>query len=88
MEDNMKKELYFFWYAIKKNIQSSAELRASFLMNILGMFINNISFVLIWLFLIKVVGDIGGWTSAYIFGLQGFTALSYGIVFSAFYEES
>ncbi len=78
----MKKEINFAIYAIKKNIQSSAELRTSFWMNIFGMMINNLSFVIIWVFLVKSAGNIGGWTEAYIFGLQGFVALVFGIVFS------
>ncbi len=78
----MFKELYFAWYAIKKNIQSSAELRTSFLMNVIGMAINNSAFVLLWVFFVKSVGVIGGWTAADIVGLLGFGALSYGLVFS------
>ena len=78
----MKKELNFLIHAIKKNLSSSAELRTSFLMNIFGMMINNVSFVLIWVFLVQTAGNIGGWTSADIFGLQGFVALVYGLVFS------
>ncbi|MFA6919006.1 MAG: ABC-2 family transporter protein [Patescibacteria group bacterium] len=78
----MMKELYFAWYAIKKNIQSSAELRTSFLMNIIGMTINNTAFILLWVFFVKSVGVIGGWTAIDIIGLQGYVALSFGIVFS------
>lgn len=78
----MQKDLRFALYAIKKNIQSSAELRVSFLMNIFGMMINNFAFVVIWVFFVESVGIIGGWTAADIIGLQGFTALSFGIVFS------
>ncbi|MEI8270623.1 MAG: ABC-2 family transporter protein, partial [bacterium] len=79
----MMKELKFALYAIKKNIQSSAELRASFLMNIVGMSINNTAFIILWGFFVKSVGVIGGWTVADIIGLQGFVALCFGIVFSA-----
>jgi ABC-2 type transport system permease protein len=78
----MKKEINFAMYAIKKNIQSSAELRTSFWMNVFGMMLNNVSFVLIWVFLIQTVGNIGGWSQADIFGLQGIVALVFGIVFS------
>jgi len=77
------KELNFALYAIKKNIQSSAELRTSFLMNIIGMSINNVAFIILWVFFVKSVGIIGGWTAADIIGLQGFVATCYGIVFSA-----
>ena len=79
----MMKEIYFALYAIKKNVQSSAELRTSFLMNIVGMGINNTAFIILWGFFVSSVGIIGGWTVADIIGLQGFTALCYGIVFSA-----
>jgi len=78
----MKNELRFAICAIKKNIKSSAELRTSFLMNIVGMSINNIAFIILWIFFIKSVGTIGGWTASDIIGLQGFVALSYGLVFS------
>lgn len=78
----MIKELRFAIYAIKKNIQSSAELRTSFFMNVFGMAINNLAFVVIWVFFVKSVGIIGGWTASDIIGLQGFTALSFGVVFS------
>lgn len=76
------KELYFALYAIKKNIQNSAELRTSFLMNIVGMAANNIAFIILWVFFVKSVGVIGGWHAADIIGLQGFVALCFGIVFS------
>jgi ABC-2 type transport system permease protein len=75
-------ELNFALYAIKKNIQSSAELRTSFVMNIIGMAINNVSLIILWVFFVKSVGVIGGWTVADIIGLQGFVALCFGIVFS------
>ncbi|MFA6006776.1 MAG: ABC-2 family transporter protein [Candidatus Paceibacterota bacterium] len=76
-------ELKFALYAIKKNIQSSAELRTSFLMNVIGMALNNIAFIILWVFFVKSVGIIGGWTASDIIGMQGFLAISYGIVFSA-----
>lgn len=81
-DKNMLKEIHFAFYAIKKNIQGSAELRTSFLMNVIGMAINNIAFIILWVYFIKAVGIIGGWTAVDIIGLQGFVALSYGAVFS------
>lgn len=78
----MLQDLRFALYAIKKNIQSSAELRGSFLLNIFGMAINNISFIILWIFFVKSVGIIGNWTAADIVGLQGFVAISFGMIFS------
>lgn len=78
----MLKEIKFAIYSIKKNIQSSAELRTSFVMNIVGMAINNFAFIILWVFFVKSVGIIGGWRAVDIIGLQGLLSLSYGFVFS------
>ena len=78
----MHSDIRFALYAIKKNIQSSAELRSSFWLNIVGMAINNCSFVIIWSFFTKSVGAINGWSVADIIGLNGFIALTFGIIFS------
>ena len=78
----IKNELNFALFAIKKNFQNSAELRSSFLMNIIGMTINNSAFIFLWAFFVKSVGVIGGWTVADIFGLQGYVAFCFGMVFS------
>ncbi len=78
----MIQELKFVLYAIKKNIQSSVELRTSFFMSVVGMMINNISFIIVWVFFVQSVGVIGGWTASDIVALQGYTALCFGVVFS------
>lgn len=75
-------EVKFALYAIKKNIQNSAELKTSFLMNIFGMAINNTAFIIIWVFFVKTVGVINGWTAGDIIGLLGFAAICFGIVLS------
>ncbi len=78
----MIQELKFALYSIKKNIQSSAELRTSFLMSVVGMALNNVAFIILWVFFVQSVGVIGGWTTADIIGLQGFVAVCYGLAFS------
>lgn len=83
MADNiMLKEIKFALYSIKKNFQSSAELRTSFVANTIGMALNNVTFIILWIFFIQQVGVIGGWTAADVVALQAFIALAYGIVFS------
>lgn len=76
------KEIKFALYAIKKNIQSSAELRTSFLSNIIGMIINNSVFIIIWVFFAQTAGNIGGWTAKEVIGMLGYSSLAYGVVFS------
>lgn len=80
----MMNDLRFAWYAIKKNIRNSTELRTSFVLTVIGMAINNTSFLVIWIFFIQTVGEINGWRSSDILALNGFVAISYGIVFSFF----
>ena len=82
---HMPKELRFALHAVKKNIMSSAELRASFWLTVFGMATNNIAFVLIWSFFIRSVGPIGGWNVADVIALNGFAAFCYGAVFSSAY---
>jgi ABC-2 type transport system permease protein len=76
------KEIKFALYAIKKNIQNSAELKTSFLMNVFGMAINNTAFIIIWVFFVKTVGVINGWTARDIIGLLGFGTICFGVVLS------
>lgn len=78
----MYSEIRFALFIIRKNFQSSAELRSSFVMNIVGMAINNTAFIFLWVFFVQSVGEIGGWKAVDIVGLQGFIALCYGVVFS------
>lgn len=80
----IKSEFLFALYSLKKNLQSSAELRTSFIMNVLGMIINNSVFILLWTFFVKTVGVINGWQAIDIVALQGFVAWSFGITFSFF----
>jgi len=80
----MIQELKFALYTLGMNIKSSAELRTSFVTNILGMMFNNAAFVVIWIFFIQSVGVINGWQVVDIIALQAFSSLSYGIGFFLF----
>lgn len=80
----IKKEIVFAFYAIKKNMESSAELRSSFLINVFGMMLNNSAFLVVWMFFGTVAGGIGGWKPIDMLGMLGFGTLGYGICFSFF----
>lgn len=69
---------------VKGNIASAAELRASFVGQVVGMMINDISFLLIWLLFFEAFGQINGWGGAEVVALQGFLIITYGISFSLF----
>lgn len=69
-------------FAIKKNIESSAELRTSFIFSIIGMCLNNTSFLVIWFSFGTIAAGINGWQPIDAFALLGFSTLSFGLVFT------
>lgn len=77
----MFSELKFAIYAFKKNLRNAQELRTSFLLSIAGMMLNNSAFIFVWVYFTRTVGEIGGWTVADVIGLQGMTALTFGLIF-------
>lgn len=70
---------------IKKNFRNAKELRSAFITSIIGMCINNIAFIVLWYNFGAMIGTINGWKPSDIFGLYGFSALSYGLVCAFFY---
>lgn len=77
-------EIKFAKISIIKNIQSSAELRSSFLTSIFGMMINNIAFIIIWISFGKISGGLGGWSAVDYLLSFGISTLSFGITFGLF----
>ena len=71
--------------SIKKNIKNEKELKSSFIISVVGMMLNNISFLVLWYYFGKTVGELNGWKPMDIFGLYGFSCTSFGIVASLFY---
>ncbi len=67
---------------IKVNILAAFELRTSFVLQIVGMMINNIAFVLIWIFFFHAFGSINGWSTYEVIALQGVDAFVFGFAFT------
>ena len=70
---------------IKKNFQNAKELKSAFITSIVGMCINNIAFIVLWYNFGTMIGNINGWEPMDIFGLYGFSGISYGIVCTFLY---
>lgn len=70
---------------IKKNIANEAALRASFLLQVVGMMINNTSLLAVWVFFFQATGEVNRWSVKETIALQGLIALVYGIGFSFFH---
>ncbi len=67
---------------VKFSILSDMQLRVSFAMQVGGMMLNNISFVLIWVFFFEAFGSINGWGAIEVLALQGMVAFAFGVAFS------
>lgn len=80
MQKEIFEETKFTIFNIKKNIQNSSELRGSFIISVVGMILNNSSFLIIWLVFGGVMGTVGGWKQNDVFGLLGFSTVTFGII--------
>ena len=69
---------------IRKNFKNEKELKSSFIISVVGMAINNISFLILWYYFGKTIGELNGWKPMDIFGLYGYGTTAYGIVVSLF----
>jgi ABC-2 type transport system permease protein len=81
---NISSEVKMALRYIKINIASAAELRSSFVMQIIGMMVNNITFLAVWWLFLGTFGAINGWTGKEAIALQGFVAIAFGLSFSLF----
>lgn len=79
MSFSLQHEWRAFRVTIQKNLEGAMEIRKGFLIQILGMMINNIAFLIGWIFFFRVFGTMNGWSVPETIGLQGLTALVYGI---------
>jgi len=69
----------FYFYQLRKNLKNQRALRLSFGLQILGMFLNNIAFFIIWLFFIKAIGVTNGWGVKETFGLLSVSIFTFGL---------
>jgi ABC-2 type transport system permease protein len=74
------------WRAIRvtfrKNLEGAMEIRKGFLIQVVGMMINNCAFLIGWIFFFHVFGRINGWSIPETIGLQGIIAFVFGIGFT------
>ena len=78
------KNLKFMFKIISKNFKNAMAIKVDFLLTVIGMFVNNVAFIVIWEAFIYTTGTINGWRGIDIFGLYGFSFTSFGIVRSFF----
>lgn len=66
---------------LRMHFLAASELRISFGLQVVGMMLNNIAFLVIWVLFIQASGPVNGWSTQEILVLQGYSSLVYGIVF-------
>ncbi|MCL4879431.1 MAG: ABC-2 family transporter protein [Anaerolineae bacterium] len=78
----LNKELRFTGHLIKLGLAGLMEYRASFLMQAVGMFINNGVYLVFWMLFFDRFKDVKGYQLEQIFLLFGFVALGFGIAYT------
>ncbi len=68
----------FLHYA-RFNLSAGMEYRASFITQVIGMFLNNSAFIVFWLVLYANVGDVNGYGFGDVMFLWSLTALGFGM---------
>jgi ABC-2 type transport system permease protein len=71
--------LNFVFAYIKNNLQSAMEYRVSFIIQSIGMFVNDIAWIAIWLILFSRFNSIGGWTFNDMLLLYSLVTIPWGI---------
>lgn len=84
MLTEVKKSLKLMCYYFKFNISAVMEYRVSFLVQSLGMMLNNASFIFFWWILFNNVNTIGGYTFRDEMMLWAASSTSFGICFVLF----
>jgi ABC-2 type transport system permease protein len=69
---------------LRYNLLNSYALGASFFLSLVGMILNNSSFILIWVFFNNALGGINGWSTSEVILAQGFGSFAFGIVHCIF----
>ena len=77
-------EIKFAYLMWKTNVRSAAQLRGEFMLQVVGMMINNLSFVLVWFVFFQAIGSLNGWNAYDVIALSGCGSFGFGAVFSFF----
>ncbi len=63
------------------NVRAAMENRVAFALQIFGMMLNDMAYVIIWMLFFQAVGTVNGWGSMETVGLLGFGTISFGLAF-------
>jgi ABC-2 type transport system permease protein len=77
--EHARRALRLFGHHVKFNLGAGMEYRASFVAQVLGMVLNNASFIIFWLILYGQLGNIKGYDFRDVMFLWALSALGYGM---------
>jgi ABC-2 type transport system permease protein len=75
----MARRMGLFWHYVRFNLRAGMEYRASFVAQVLGMILNNASFIIFWLILYAQLGNIRGYSFNDVMFLWALSAAGYGL---------
>ena len=62
MSFHLRAEWHALCVTLQKNLEGAMEMRAGFLLQVCGMMVNNIAFLVGWIFFFKLFGSINHWS--------------------------
>jgi len=77
---NIRHDIRVYRLTLGMQFRAAATLRAAFVIQIVGMMLNNSALIIAWLFLFNRFGTINGWSASELVGLQGINMLVFGMV--------
>lgn len=75
----MRHDLHVYHHSLRVQFKAAAALRGAFIMQIIGMMVNNAGLVAAWLFFFGQFGTVNGWSGVDFIGMMGVNALVFGI---------
>lgn len=76
---NARHDLRIYWLGLRTQFKAATKLRGAFVLQVVGMMINNIGLLVAWWFLFDRFGTINGWTGAELIAVQGINMLIFGL---------
>lgn len=77
---NLAHDARMFWLGWRTQYRAAAQLRGAYILQVIGMIINNLGLLFAWLFLFDHFGTINGWGAPEFIAMQGSNMLIFGIM--------
>jgi ABC-2 type transport system permease protein len=77
---DIKHDLKMYWLGWRIQFKAATKQRGAFMLQVIGMIINNVGITVAWWFLFDRFGTINGWNGAELIGLQGANMVVFGTV--------